>query len=44
MNSIAHAKRYIDSLGVLNYDFSMFNPQQLQQIEENKKEKNNGGT
>jgi len=40
---IAHAKRYIDSLGVLNYDFSMFNPQQIQQMEEAKKEKINGG-
>jgi hypothetical protein len=41
---IAHAKRYIDSLGVLNYDFSLFNPQQIQQMEEAKKEKINGGT
>ncbi len=23
---IAHAKRYIDSLGAVNYDFSIFNP------------------
>jgi hypothetical protein len=41
---LAHAKRYIDSLGVLNYDFSLFNPQQIQQMEEAKKEKINGGT
>jgi len=26
LNLIAHAKRYIDSLGAVNYDFSIFNP------------------
>jgi len=26
LSDIAHAKRYIDSLGAVNYDFSIFNP------------------